>query len=389
MLEFSISNQLLSRLDATQVVADSENYLECAFQFSQDWEGTVAVATFGHSKVTNPISVRIVDGKCQVPHEVIQEYGFQLSVYGTGEQESGAMCHIPTNVVTVEVGASGAGQDLTPAAPTKSMYDTLMTAITEGEQSAAESKTSALASAEVAKSAREEAQASAASARTDAATAQDRANECTAGVEAVLALAEQIGAAEKEMQELKALHRGYVLGTEEDRQLLRVEQIQWQQGGLVGARLGLEPGKRYMVRVDDVWYDAVSSQHIETRPAEESGGETPPQASLSALAEESDDGEVIEIPGDLDPDQPVVTLPEEYEVLRDVVRLTAGPVTVEDVRADAESDLGLHNRLTTTDETVRSVEVRTDGHFNGRYFYEMAKAAADRAEAALRAIRGW
>lgn len=388
MLEFSISNQLLSRLDATQVMADSENYLECAFQFSQDWEGTVAVATFGHSKVTNPISVRIVDGKCQVPHEVIQEYGFQLSVYGTGEQESGAMCHIPTNVVTVEVGASGAGQDLTPAAPTQSLYDTLMTAIAEGEQSAAEAKTSALASAEVAKSAQEGAQASAASARADAATAQDRANECTAGMEAMLALAEQISAAEQEMQELKALHRGYVLGTEEDKQVLRVEQIQWQQGGLLGAPLGLEPGQRYMVRVDDVWYDAVSREYTETRPVEESGGETPPQASLSALSEE-DEEEVIEIPGDLDPDQPVVTLPEEYEEIRDVVRLTAGPVTLEDVRTDVESGLGPHNRLTTTDETVRSVEVRTDGHFNGRYFYEMAKAAADRAEAALRAIRGW
>lgn len=388
MLEFSISNQLLSRLDATQVMADSENYLECAFQFSQDWEGTVAVATFGHSKVTNPISVRIVDGKCQVPHEVIQEYGFQLSVYGTGEQESGAMCHIPTNVVTVEVGASGAGQDLTPAAPTQSLYDTLMTAIAEGEQSAAEAKTSALASAEVAKSAQEGAQASAASARADAATAQDRANECTAGMEAMLALAEQIGAAEQEMQELKALHRGYVLGTEEDKQVLRVEQIQWQQGGLLGAPLGLEPGQRYMVRVDDVWYDAVSREYTETRPVEESGGETPPQASLSALSEE-DEEEVIETPGDLDPNQPVVTLPEEYEEIRDVVRLTAGPVTLEDVRTDVESGLGPHNRLSTTDETVRSVEVRTDGHFNGRYFYEMAKAAADRAEAALRAIRGW
>lgn len=388
MLEFSISNQLLSRLDATQVVADSENYLECAFQFSQDWEGTVAVATFGHSKVTNPISVRIVDGKCQVPHEVIQEYGFQLSVYGTGEQESGAMCHIPTNVVTVEVGASGAGQDLTPAAPTKSMYDTLMTAIAEGEQSAAASKTSALASAEAAKSAQEGAQQAAAAAQADATTAQDRARECTAGVEAVQMLVGQIKVTAGELQELEVLHRGYTMGTEEDRQLLRVEQIQWQRGGLTGALLGLEPGKRYMVRVDDVWYDAVSSQCTETKPVEESGGETPPQASLSTLSEGDDDEEVIEIPGDLDPDQPVVTLPEEYEVVRDVVRLTAGPVTVEDVLADAESDLGLHNRLTTSDETVRSVEVRTDGHFNGRYFYEMAKAAAERAEAALSAMRG-
>ena len=135
MLEFCISNQLLTRLDGTEVFSDSENYLECAFQFSDDWAGLEAVATFGHSGVAEPISVRIVDGVCRAPHEVIHPYGFTLAVYGAGEQE-GEITHVPTNLVTVEVGSAGVAQGLSIPQPTPSLYDSLLAQLGEKEASA-------------------------------------------------------------------------------------------------------------------------------------------------------------------------------------------------------------------------------------------------------------
>lgn len=170
MLEFSISNQLLSRLDTTTVVADSQNYLECSFQFSEDWADVEPVASFGHGGVDKPLSVRIVDGVCRVPHEVITPYGFQMAVYGTGNGGD-AYTHIPTNVVTVEVERGGSQEGLTPAQPTQDLYDTLMDKLHRSEQSAVRSQTSAAANAAAA-------QAAAQGVREDAQRAERAARSC-------------------------------------------------------------------------------------------------------------------------------------------------------------------------------------------------------------------
>lgn len=430
MLEFSVSNQLLSRLDATKVVADSENYLECAFQFSEDWDGAVAVATFGHSKVTEPVSVRIVDGKCLVPHEVIKTYGFQIAVYGTAEENEGMVCHIPTNVVTVEVEASGSAQSLTPAAPTKSMYDSLMTAIAAGEKTVTEAKTSALASAEMAQGAKSAAEEAARNAITSA-------EACALDAGGVRTAWDAARVAREQVEAMAAQVRSYVVGSGEDRALCHLKNIPWKEGTYAMGLLGLEPDRRYQVKIDGVFYDAAAQWRLVKASTEKPND----QAELTSAGEDDEvifgpevdvgDDERPEVPkgdevtsggggntdlpdtpaqgggtegeetpeipggdettpggggGDATGGTPVVKPALGYKTLVDIVKLTAGPLTLEDVRVDEEGQEQRLCRLTTKDKTVREVEIRTDGNINAKYFYEQALAAAERAEAAVQRI---
>lgn len=391
MLEFSVSNQLLSRLDATKVVADSENYLECAFQFSTDWDNSVAVATFGHSKVQEPISVRIVGGKCRVPHEVIKTYGFQVSVYGTVEEEFGEICHIPTNTVTVEVEASGVGSGLAPAEPTKSMYDALMSAIIEAEEEVLEAKISAKSSAEVAMGAQTGAEKAADSAKVSAATSAAEARNAWAACESTKV-------ARMKMDALTELNKSYVLGGGEDKLVLSIQGLSWNdEGKRTISWLQLKPGQRYRVKVNDTWWDATPEWILEEEEVVQSGDG---QAELfSLLSRPEDDPPVPEIPkgeeanppgGEDDSDSdsgsgsgvtPPVTL-VRYEVVKNIVKLVAGPLTIEDVEVDNDTGEGFSCRLSTTDRTVRTMEIWMEGSNNARYFYEQALAAAERAEKA-------
>lgn len=397
MLEFSISNQLLSRLDATKVVADSENYLECAFQFSEDWNNTLAVATFGHSKVAEPIPVRIVDGKCRVPHEVIKTYGFMLSVCGTAEETEGKVCHIPTNAVTVEVEASGAGQGLAPAEPTQSLYDTLMTAVQAGETAAVEAKVSAQASAGTAKGAATEAKNAQALAEQAAGYARDSAAKCVEEVDIVRQAWGDVRALRREMETLTALNNSYVVGEGEETVLHDLKDLSWTDGTYTGPWLGLNAGSRYRVRVNDTWYIAATQWTLEERERTEDDD----QAELSSIPP-IDEEETPEIPGgdevnpggntggdggQTGPGGGLVTEPFlGYKTVREIVKLTAGPVTLEDVTVDEAAGEQYLCRMTTTDPTVTGLEIRTDGKANAKYFCEQAMAAAQRAEEALKKL---
>lgn len=391
MLEFSVSNQLLSRLDATKVVADSENYLECAFQFSADWDNSVAVATFGHSKVQEPISVRIVGGKCRVPHEVIKTYGFQVSVYGTVEEDTGEICHIPTNTVTVEVEASGVGSGLAPAEPTKSMYDALMSAIIEAEEEVLEAKISAKSSAEVAMGAQTGAEKAADSAKVSAATSAAEARNAWAACEST-----QV--ARMKMDALTELNKSYVLGGGEDKLVISMQGGLWNnEGKRTVAWLQLEPGRKYRVKVNDVWWDATTEWILEEEEVVQSGGGQAELLSLLSRPEDDDPvpeipkGEEVNPPGGEDDSgsgsgvTPPVTL-VRYEVVKNIVRLVAGPLTIEDVEVDNDTGEGLICRLSTIDRAVSAVEIWMDGSNSAKHFYEQALAAAERAEKAAERI---
>lgn len=416
MLEFSISNQLLSRLDATKVMADSENYLECAFQFSADWEGTVAVATFGHSAVTTPISVRIVDGKCRVPHEVIKRYGFQVAVYGTAEDDEGTVCHIPTNTVTVEVEASGTSTGLSPTAPTKSLYDTLMSAISASETAAVAAKVSAESSAGVAMGAQAKAESALDSAKTSAAISAGEARNAQA-------IAEAVQIARKKINAQIALNKSYVLGSGRDAEVAHLTGLTWDENGRCARNfLGLTPGHRYRVKVNGVWRDVAAewilverekvvdkvvndwqaelfaagrARVIEDDPLpaipggdEAVGGDDP----LPSDPGGDDDDPVPDVPGGDEAVKPGTDIPQppqtvvQYEVVKDIVKLVAGPLTIEEVNIDYETGEEGLCRIWTTDRTVTEVEIRTDGNDNAKYFYEQALAAAERAERAAERV---
>ncbi len=41
MLEFNVKNQIIARIDAFKVVADSRNHLAAEVSFSEDWTGEI------------------------------------------------------------------------------------------------------------------------------------------------------------------------------------------------------------------------------------------------------------------------------------------------------------------------------------------------------------
>lgn len=397
MLEFSISNQTLTRLDEMAVVADSANYLFCHFTFSSDWDNVTPVATFGHSDVAEPITVMIEDGVCQVPWEVIQPYGFYMAVYGSGQGSDGTFTHIPTDTVTVEVGESGVSENLGPLSPTQSMYDSLMTEIRECESAAVEAKTSALASARsaagnaesaeyyrnVAENAQQECVARASEAGCYAEEARQAASQISA--ETALAVA-----ARQELDDAVILCKSYAVGTEDYRVIGGAAPCPWSSWKFSIGSIGMEANHRYLVSVDDVWYEGIS--HMLTTVGDETAdplgvsddeeltSETPEGdegGELTSETTEGDEGEELtpETPGGddtdqpIDPDDPVTSYEERIE-------LKVGPLTI--VQWNNGSATGTD--FTTTDTSVRNVWIYTDGHDNGKYYMEQAQAAMETAK---------
>lgn len=394
MLEFSISNQLLTRLDGTAVFSDSENYLECGFQFSDDWAGLEAVATFGHNGLEEPISVRVVNGVCRVPSEVIHPYGFTLAVYGAGEQE-GELSHVPTNAVTVEVGAAGVAQGLSAPAPTPNLYDSLLAELGAKESAAQAAKEAAQAAKEAAETARDgaatakntaedrslQAEQAAASAAESAQSAELSAGKAQAASAAARREQLDAEAIREELADALALHKSYAMGTEAFAVLAAMENISWQDGEAVGPWLELEPGRRYVVEVDGTRYDGVAR---EASPAiEEDGGDgqASVQSSRSRADEETPEeppdlgGGWAELPGDVT---------ELGKYLR-AVELKAGPVVILDRTYTAQAEDGSwgESLFSTEDGNVTSVRLTTDGEDNGRSYMEAARAARDGALEAL------
>lgn len=394
MLEFSISNQLLTRLDGTAVFSDSENYLECGFQFSDDWAGLEAVATFGHNGLDEPISVRVVDGVCRVPSEVIHPYGFTLAVYGAGEEE-GEVSHVPTNAVTVEVGAAGVAQGLSAPAPTPNLYDSLLVELGAKESAAQAAKEAAQTAAGEAETARDEAvtaknaaanwgiqaEGAAASAAESAQSAEISAGKAQAASAAAQREQMDAEAIREELADALALHKSYTTGTEAFAVLAAMENISWQDGQTVGQWLELEPGRRYVVEVDGTRYDAIAHENLSAIAADGGDGQVSAQSSRSRVDEETpevppDGGDYwIDLPGDVT---------ELGEYIR-AVELKAGPVVILDrtyaVQAE-DGSLG-DSLFSTEDVNVTSVRLTTDGEDNGRYYMEAAQAARDGALEAL------
>lgn len=81
MIKFNIRNQSIQRVDGFRVVSDSKNYLYAEFRFLTDeWINVPKTALFKYEKES--YSFVLEDGRCKVPHEVIKEGYFTVSVYG-------------------------------------------------------------------------------------------------------------------------------------------------------------------------------------------------------------------------------------------------------------------------------------------------------------------
>lgn len=123
-LRFEVSNQFINRVDKEQPASDSKYYLYAHFNFLTDaWKNKIVTAVFTKDEESYKMLVDI-DGDCEVPHEVIKEGDFYVSVFA-GEL-------ITTNKSRVYVEASGYVEDAENSElPTPNIYNQLTTAFGE------------------------------------------------------------------------------------------------------------------------------------------------------------------------------------------------------------------------------------------------------------------
>jgi hypothetical protein len=113
-LKFKVEEQTLSLVNKKNVVADSLNYLTCAFGFSYEWAGLLKTAVFISESDEVYTAVLDKEDKCEVPWEVIKSPSFRVSVYG-GDL-------ITTNIVLIQVTESGYLQGDISEEPTPEVY---------------------------------------------------------------------------------------------------------------------------------------------------------------------------------------------------------------------------------------------------------------------------
>jgi hypothetical protein len=98
-LLFNVKGQELKKdvnCNFGNLVAGSENYLNCKFKFSQDWEGFGKVAVFKNA-VQDEYAVIIRNGECLIPNEALTGNKFTLIIRGLKQGVK-----LITNSITIE-----------------------------------------------------------------------------------------------------------------------------------------------------------------------------------------------------------------------------------------------------------------------------------------------
>lgn len=151
-LQFAVKGQQLTY--SQPVLAENAvNSVGATFTFSSEWS-TLTTRTATFASRTARYDVALTGDTCVVPHEVLADRSFCISVRGSDG----------TNVLTTTIAQIGIEQSLisgdTPAPPTPSVYDQLVSQATAAATDAAQAQSAATA-----------AQASATAAQASAATA--------------------------------------------------------------------------------------------------------------------------------------------------------------------------------------------------------------------------
>ena len=126
-LKFKVNKQHIARTDAEKAVADSRNYLRCAFSFSEDWDGTVKTAVF--KKGSTVYHAVISDDKIAASVMPQLDAGkWEVSVFGGNR--------ITADVAILNVFRSGYDTENAPAPPAQSVYDSLVALCGEAKATA-------------------------------------------------------------------------------------------------------------------------------------------------------------------------------------------------------------------------------------------------------------
>ena len=118
---FCVHNQVITRTDTNVIVADSRNYLQATFIFSEEWNGKEKTAIFIHDD--KAYHVLLENDKCLVPWEVIKPGFLSVSVF------AGDL--ITTNACVTSIKDSGYTDGTKPSDPTPTIYEQIMKKLDE------------------------------------------------------------------------------------------------------------------------------------------------------------------------------------------------------------------------------------------------------------------
>ena len=82
-LNFNVNQQIISKEgDFSNIVSESAGYLKCKFSFCSEWEGFLKIAEFRRFENGDCFPVKIENGFCEVPAEVLGGRKWYVSVVG-------------------------------------------------------------------------------------------------------------------------------------------------------------------------------------------------------------------------------------------------------------------------------------------------------------------
>lgn len=135
-IDFSVIQQDLRRTDKNTVAADAAETVAARFDLGSKWDGLNVYARFQHGPEV--YDVPLVDRCATIPHEVLRETGFNVSIFG--ESADGARLTSARVFVDVEPTISNDGAPPIPATPSLlQRIDALVHASSESARNAAES----------------------------------------------------------------------------------------------------------------------------------------------------------------------------------------------------------------------------------------------------------
>lgn len=128
MLEFCVDKQKIKRTDNDVIVANSVEFLEAEFNFSNEWSKMEKTAIF-----TNTIgsTSMLLNNKNRIESEAglnLIAGSYVVSVVGIFGRKK-----IVTNIVNITISQSGAENGTVPLDPTPSIYDQIMVRLAEIE----------------------------------------------------------------------------------------------------------------------------------------------------------------------------------------------------------------------------------------------------------------
>lgn len=123
MLEFSVVNQKLTRIDMFYSVRDSKDYLTASFDFrTDDWAGMTKTAVFNMGDKDGSTYTVLMDGNTvKLPEVCLKSSFVNISVFGVADG-----VRITTNVVKVELKNSGYAEGETPPEPSETVYENIL-----------------------------------------------------------------------------------------------------------------------------------------------------------------------------------------------------------------------------------------------------------------------